>query len=102
MTGEGQTNPPGVTGKITGNPTIVNGVPFTPQPVSRVAVTIDGQPANIVFFGEAPGIVSGVMQINVQIPANARSGDLPIVVTVGSAQSQTTGNNVGAVTVSVR
>jgi uncharacterized protein (TIGR03437 family) len=101
-TGEGQTNPAGVSGKITGNPTIVNGVPFTPQPVGRVAVTIDGQPANIVFFGEAPGIVSGVMQINVQIPANARSGDLPLVLTVGNANSQTTANNVGAVTVSVK
>ncbi|PWT90450.1 MAG: hypothetical protein C5B56_05375, partial [Proteobacteria bacterium] len=102
MTGEGQTNPPGVSGKITGNPTIVNGVPFTPQPVGRVAVTIDGQPANIVFYGEAPGIVSGVMQVNVQIPANARSGDLPVVVTVGNANSQTDSRGIGTVTVSVK
>jgi len=102
MTGEGQTNPAGVSGKVTGNPTIVNGVPFTPQPLGRVAVTIDGQPANVVFYGEAPGIVSGVMQVNVQVPVNARSGDLPVVVTVGNANSQTTGNSIGAVTVSVK
>jgi uncharacterized protein (TIGR03437 family) len=101
MTGEGQTNPAGVTGKVT-VATTVNGQPFTPQPVARVAITVDGQPANIVFYGEAPGIVSGVMQVNFQIPANARSGDLPIVVTVGTNTSQTDSRGVGSVTVSVK
>jgi uncharacterized protein (TIGR03437 family) len=101
MTGEGQTNPAGVTGKVT-VATTVNGQPFTPQPVARVAITVDGQPANIIFYGEAPGIVSGVMQINFQIPANARSGDLPIVVTVGTNISQTDSRGVGSVTVSVK
>jgi uncharacterized protein (TIGR03437 family) len=94
MTGEGQTNPQGVTGKVTTvNPA---GNPLTPQPLLPVAVLIDGQPAKVAFYGEAPGIVSGVMQVNVQIPANARSGDLPITVQVGSNISQT------GVTVSVK
>jgi uncharacterized protein (TIGR03437 family) len=36
-----------------------------------------------VYAGEAPGLVAGMMQLNVQIPANAASGELPILVSVG-------------------
>jgi uncharacterized protein (TIGR03437 family) len=94
MTGEGQTNPAGVTGKVT---TVnQNGNPLTPQPLLPVAVLIDGQPASVKFYGEAPGLVSGVMQVNVQIPSTARTGDLPIIVSVGSNSSQ------NGVTVSVK
>ena len=57
---------------------------------------IGGQPAVVAFYGEAPGMVSGVMQLNVQIPANAASGKLPIAVTVGGNSSQS------GVTMSVR
>jgi len=94
MTGEGQTVPPGVTGKVT----VANLPPpqVTPAPALAVGVTIDGAPAQVLFAGEAPGFVSGVMQVNVQIPANARAADLPIVVSVGGSPSQS------GVTVSVR
>jgi trimeric autotransporter adhesin len=87
MTGEGQTNPAGVNGKVTGTP---------PVPRQSVTATVDGQPVEIRFAGEAPGILSGVMQVNVAIPATARTGDLPVVVTVGGVPSQ------NGVTVSVR
>jgi uncharacterized protein (TIGR03437 family) len=93
MTGEGQTSPPGVTGKVT---TLSPTTPLTPQPVLAVSVLIDGQPASIAFYGEAPALVSGVMQINVAIPANAPSGNLPIQVLVGGNVSQ------NGVTVSVQ
>jgi uncharacterized protein (TIGR03437 family) len=94
MTGEGQTNPAGVTGKVTTvNP---SGNPLTPQPLLPVAVLVDGQPAKVVFYGEAPGIVSGVMQVNVQIPTTAATGNLSVSVQVGSNISQT------GVTVSVK
>lgn len=87
MTGEGQTNPGGVNGKVTATP---------PVPRQSVTATIDGQPAQVTFAGEAPGLVSGVMQVNVQVPASARSGNLTLVVTVGGVPSQ------NGVTVSVR
>ena len=85
MTGEGQTSPPGVTGKVT---TVSATPPLTPQPLLSVAVLINGQPASVLFYGEAPALVSGVMQLNVQIPANALSGNLPLQVSVGGASSQ--------------
>lgn len=93
MTGEGETTPVGVTGTVTA---MASEGPPTPQPLAAVGVTIDGQPANVTFWGEEPGMVAGVMQLNVVIPANARTGDLPIVVAVGGVSSQ---NNV---TVSVK
>jgi len=85
VTGEGQTSPKGVTGKVT---TVSDVPPLTPSPVLAVAVLIDGRPARFIFAGEAPGFVSGVMQLNVQIPANARTTDLPITVSVGGNSSQ--------------
>ena len=90
-TGEGQTNPFGVTGKV--NPVVLKDLPV---PLLPVAVTVDGQPANYSFAGGAPGWVSGLLQINVQIPLNVRTGDVPLAVTIGSNSSQAN------VTVSVR
>jgi uncharacterized protein (TIGR03437 family) len=95
MTGEGQTSPPGITGAIT---TATLPPPqVTPAPLQFIQqVSIDGQPALWTYAGEAPGLVAGMMQFNVQIPANAPSGDLPILVSVGGNTSQ------NGVTVSVR
>jgi len=85
LTGEGQTTPGGVTGKIT---TVADTPPLTPGPRLPVTVTIDGQPAKILFSGEAPGIVSGVLQLNVEIPDGAHSGDVPLSVSVGDTATQ--------------
>jgi uncharacterized protein (TIGR03437 family) len=60
----------------------------TPAPLLAVGVTINGQRALYVYAGEAPGLVAGMMQLNVQIPANAPSGDLQIQVSVGGNTSQ--------------
>jgi uncharacterized protein (TIGR03437 family) len=81
VTGEGQTSPGGVSGKVT---TVASQGPLTPQPLLRVAVTIDGLPAKVLFYGEAPGIVAGMMQMNVEVPAGARVGEAPVVMTLGS------------------
>jgi uncharacterized protein (TIGR03437 family) len=86
MTGEGQTTPQGVTGRMT---TVTSPPPqVTPAPVQPIQVQINGQPANYTYAGEAPGMVAGVMQINVQIPANAPSGARSIQVSVGGIMSQ--------------
>jgi uncharacterized protein (TIGR03437 family) len=85
MTGEGQTTPPGVTGKVTvAAPT----PPYTPTPLLLPAITIGGQPANYTFVGEAPGFVSGVLQLNVVIPASVATGDQQVIVTMGGNSSQ--------------
>jgi uncharacterized protein (TIGR03437 family) len=53
-----------------------------------VQVLFNGQPALYVYAGEAPGLVAGMMQLNVQIPVNGASGELPILVSFGGNTSQ--------------
>jgi uncharacterized protein (TIGR03437 family) len=85
LTGEGETSPSGVTGKVT---TVASAPPLTPAPLLPVSVTIGGQPAQWTFAGEAPSLVSGVLQVNVVVPTNIAPGDQSIVVSVGGNQSQ--------------
>jgi uncharacterized protein (TIGR03437 family) len=79
-TGEGQTVPAGVTGQIAAT--------SLPKPVLPVSVTIGGLPAVLAYYGAAPNLVAGLFQINAQLPAGISPGDQPVIVTVGSAQSQ--------------
>ena len=87
VTGEGQTIPAGVTGAITVVSNSSFG-PLTPQPALPLRVTIGGQQAAVTFFGEAPGIVSGVMQVNAQIPPGLSGGELPLSISIGGVSSQ--------------
>ena len=53
-----------------------------------VSVTMNGAPSEILYAGPAPGFV-GLMQINARIPSGfVPSGDLPVVLQIGSASSQ--------------
>jgi len=84
MTGEGVTSPASTTGQLApGNGTGLN------HPVLAVTATVGGVAAQVEYAGSAPGIVYGVMQVNVLIPANAPAGNLPIVITVGTTNTQT-------------
>ena len=87
ITGEGQTSPKGVTGSVTAVNTSGSG-PLTPQPLFIPAVTVGGQPATIQFYGEAPGDVAGVMQLNVYVPTAAASGTDALMVSIGGTSSQ--------------
>ena len=78
-TGEGQTNPPGVDGKLAAG--------VFPKPVLPLSVRIGGVNAEILYAGAAPGLVAGVIQVNARVPDGVPSGDVPVLVTVGSASS---------------
>jgi uncharacterized protein (TIGR03437 family) len=79
-TGEGQTDPPGTDGKLAAG--------VFPKPVAPVSVRIGGQAVEILYAGAAPGLVAGVIQVNARVPAGVASGNIPVVMTVGSASSQ--------------
>jgi len=81
-TGEGQLTPAGITGSVTSSTG-----PTFPKPVGNVSVTIGGVAAAIQYAGEAPGLVSGVIQINAVIPQGVTSGNLPVVLTIGNNSS---------------
>jgi uncharacterized protein (TIGR03437 family) len=82
-TGEGQTNPGGVDGKIAAGPTY-------PSPLQNYSVTVGGVPAVIDYLGAAPTLVAGVIQFNVEIPTGVAGGAaIPVVLTIGGVNSQT-------------
>jgi len=79
-TGEGATSPDGVDGKLATVP--------LPAPKQAVSVRIGGIDAPLVYAGGAPGLVAGLIQINVQVPETAPVGvAVPIVVRVGGIDS---------------
>jgi trimeric autotransporter adhesin len=79
VTGEGQTNPAGVDGRITGS--------STPVPTLPVVVLIGGKVATVQSAAGAPGLPAGVMQVVVTVPAGI-TGVVPVVVSVAATPSQ--------------
>ena len=81
VTGEGQTDPPGV-----------NGLPadaVLPRPKLRVKVQIGGLEAKVHYAGGAPNFSSGLMQVNAEVPSNAPTGEaVPVLLWVGEKSSQ--------------
>jgi uncharacterized protein (TIGR03437 family) len=82
MTGEGQTSPPGVTGSVTCSAGCAT-VGQIPKPLLPVTALVGGQPATVSFYGEAPGLIAGVMQVNLVIPPSTPSGKASLSITVG-------------------
>jgi uncharacterized protein (TIGR03437 family) len=81
-TGAGQLSPDGVDGAVVGADNL-------PRPMLAVAAVVGGQTADVLYAGGAPGMVEGVIQVNVRIPAGSAGGAaVPIVLRVGDSTSQ--------------
>lgn len=75
-TGSGALKPPVADGIL---------VPLTDPPTAagQAIVSIGGQAAQVGYHGAAPGLVAGVVQINVQVPENVAPGPaVPVNLTV--------------------
>lgn len=79
-TGEGQTDPPGQDGRIIQTD--------LRRPLLAVTARIGGRPAEILYAGSAPTLVSGSLQVNVRIPEDIDAGSVPIDIQVGGVASQ--------------
>ena len=82
-TGEGQTAPGGIDGKLpAGN---------WPVPMGNLAVAFGGVPGDVQFKGV---VSAGLLQVNVRVPAAALAGSaVPLTLTIGTA-SNTAGPTV--------
>ena len=89
--GEGLTTPPGVDGKLAEPPLA--------RPNLPVAVTVAGTKADIEYAGGAPGLVAGLLQVNVRIPLTTAPGSQPVLLTVNDSSPVTSQQGV---TVAVR
>ena len=79
-TGEGQTTPAGV-----------SGLPATttfPKPVLPVTATIGGKNAEVLYYGAAPYMVAGVIQINARVPMDIGRGAVEVIMKSGNNTSQ--------------
>lgn len=81
-TGFGTTDPPVQAGDITAASAKVT----SPLTVMIGGVTL--APADIQYAGLSPGMISGLYQFNVRIPATAPDGDVPVVIQEGSHKTQ--------------
>jgi uncharacterized protein (TIGR03437 family) len=77
-TGGGQMTPPGQDGRVADAASSLS---------QGVTVTINGVPAEILYAGNAPGLVQGVIQVNLRLPANTPSGAIPVILRVGQNSS---------------
>jgi uncharacterized protein (TIGR03437 family) len=62
--------------------------PF-PVPILGVSATIAGKPAEVLFAGQAPGLIAGAVQVNVQVPSGATPGTAAVAVYVGAYPTPT-------------
>lgn len=82
-TGSGPLLPPGVDGEI---------APLSlplPKPALAVRVTISGLSADVLYAGAAPGLVSGVLQVNARMPSDLPpfDGELSMTLWIGDVVS---------------
>jgi len=79
LTGQGAVDPP-----------VNDGAAAPARPLSKViaatTATIDGQPAEVLFSGLAPGLV-GAGQVNVGVPSNLPAGEHELVISIGGVNS---------------
>jgi uncharacterized protein (TIGR03437 family) len=77
-TGEGQTKPAGVDGKVASG-----AAANLPKPLLPVSATVGGKTAQVLYAGAAPGYIAGLMQTNLRLPPGIASGPSPLVLNIG-------------------
>jgi uncharacterized protein (TIGR03437 family) len=86
-TGEGQTNPAGVDGKVGGS--------AATHPNANVTATVGQIPATVQYAGGVFGDVAGLMQVNVLIPAGVQPGGyVQVVLQVGTVTNNGSGTPI--------
>ena len=79
VTGEGLLQPRQLDGSVVIEP--------LPRPVLPVRVLIGGRDAEVLYAGGAPGLLVGLIQVNVKVPEGLRGEAVPLTVRVGAAES---------------
>jgi uncharacterized protein (TIGR03437 family) len=81
MTGEGQSEPAGIDGKLMDGPLA--------KPLLPVSARIGGKDAEVHYAGSAPLSAAGLMQVNLKVPNGLPvASAVPVVITVGRVSTQ--------------
>lgn len=79
-TGGGVLSPAPADGQLIGSANL-------PRTVLPVRARVGGQDAKVLYAGGAPGLVAGVLQVNVELPPNTPAGTVPVSLGIGDAGS---------------
>jgi uncharacterized protein (TIGR03437 family) len=78
---------PGLMYPITEDGSITGSV--VSHPIAPVVVNVDGQEGRVTYAGSAPGLVTGVLQVNFEVPRSARTGPaVGVLLKIGRFTSQ--------------
>jgi uncharacterized protein (TIGR03437 family) len=67
--------------------------PPYPVPVLGASATVNGIGAPVLFLGQAPGLIAGLIQVDIQLPA-VPAGNAALGVYIGNYQTQIGGTTV--------
>jgi len=82
LTGGGVTNPASTDASVTSS----NPLPYL---ALATTATIGGLPAQVTYWGGAPGAIAGLIQVNAIVPSGVTPGStVPLLVTIGNWTSQ--------------
>ena len=82
-TGEGVLTPDGADGRIETGP-----LSSIPKPVQSIRVFFAGVSSfDVPYVGVAPGLVDGLLQINVRVPFDAPTGNVELLLQIGARTS---------------
>lgn len=81
MTGGGQTLPLGTDGSVNSLTPLMPLAGWT-STSGTVTATIGGVPAKVTFAGAAPGEVTGVIQVNIQVPTGVSGTALALIISI--------------------
>jgi uncharacterized protein (TIGR03437 family) len=85
-TGGGQTDPSSVTGSVTPAGTLLPLANWSPGS-GTVTATIGGKPATVVFAGASPADLTGVLRVDIRIPAGVTGLAIPITIAINGISS---------------
>jgi uncharacterized protein (TIGR03437 family) len=83
-TGGGVTSPAGATGSVTPVPRTLADLLRIP---GVVTATVGGVPATVDFAGNAPGLITGIVQFNVHIPKGVTGNNTSVILSIDGATS---------------
>jgi len=80
-TGEGVTSPASADGQIA--------TQASPAPIPTATVHIGGADSEVLYAGAVPGLVTGIIQVNVRVPQTPPAGKaVPVLLFINGVQSQ--------------
>lgn len=82
LTGAGQTTPAGIDGLVSTDPSNLGAV------AQHIRALIGGQPATVAYAGNSMGLVSGIVQVNLVVPAGLSNRSHLVRVYIGSGETQ--------------